>query len=126
MQDGNATMSSLETADEQLIIAGRKVPAAGNRTLDVYDPSTGEVFTKIARASAEDVDAAVDAAHTALGSKAWGGIVPAERGRIMVRIGARLRERAEELAWLESRDNGKPLRQSRTDVAVAARYFEFY
>ena len=59
-------------------------------------------------------------------SKAWGGIAPAERGRIMIRIAQALRDRAEELATLESRDNGKPLRQARTDVQVAARYFEFF
>ena len=65
-------------------------------------------------------------AHAALESKAWGGAAPAERGRIMIRIAQALRDRAEELATLESRDNGKPLRQARTDVQVAARYFEFF
>src|SRR6185369_2871224 len=69
---------------------------------------------------------AVDAAHNALESKAWGGAAPAERGRVMFRIAQALRDRAEELATLESRDNGKPLRQSRTDLQVAARYFEFF
>jgi aldehyde dehydrogenase (NAD+) len=68
----------------------------------------------------------MQAAHAALESKAWGGLPPAERGRIMNRIAAAIRERAEELADLESRDNGKPLRQARTDVQVAARYFEFF
>ena len=51
---------------------------------------------------------------------------PADRGRILFRIAHAIREVAEELATLESRDNGKPLRQSRTDVQVAARYFEFF
>jgi acyl-CoA reductase-like NAD-dependent aldehyde dehydrogenase len=53
-------------------------------------------------------------------------MVPAERGRIMQRIAQSLRDRVEELATLESRDNGKPLRQARTDVQVASRYFEFF
>jgi acyl-CoA reductase-like NAD-dependent aldehyde dehydrogenase len=53
-------------------------------------------------------------------------MAPAERGRIMLRIAQALREKVEELADLESRDNGKPLRQARTDVQVAARYFEFF
>src|SRR5206468_10605765 len=48
------------------------------------------------------------------------------RGRILTRIARAIRGRADELAQLESRDNGKPLRQSRTDVQVAARYFEFF
>ena len=77
-------------------------------------------------ADAADADRAVTAAQAALESKAWGGAPPAERGRIMIRIAQTLRDRVEELATLESRDNGKPLRQSRTDVQVAARYFEFF
>ena len=111
---------------EGLIIDGRKVPAADGRAIDVYDPSTGEVFTRVARAGREDVDRAVSAAERAMASPAWGGLEPAERGRILFRIAAAIRGRAEELATLESRDNGKPLRQARTDVQVAARYFEFY
>jgi acyl-CoA reductase-like NAD-dependent aldehyde dehydrogenase len=72
------------------------------------------------------VNRAVQAAHAAMESKTWGGLAPAERGRIMQRIATMLRERAEDLAKLESLDNGKPLRQARTDVQVAARYFEFF
>jgi aldehyde dehydrogenase (NAD+) len=120
------TVMPAATTTEALLIGGNKVPASDNGALDVYDPSTGEIFTKISKATAQDVDAAVNAAHAALDSKEWGGIVPAERGRILLRIAAKIRERGEELAALESRDNGKPLRQARTDVAVSARYFEFY
>ena len=80
----------------------------------------------MAKATKADVHRAVQSAHAALESKAWGGLAPAERGRIMNRIAAMIRDRAEELADLESRDNGKPLRQARTDVQVAARYFEFF
>jgi aldehyde dehydrogenase (NAD+) len=72
------------------------------------------------------VDRAVQAARKALESKEWAGIAPAERARILYRIAQRVRERAEDLATLESQDNGKPLSQARTDVQVAARYFEFY
>ena len=112
--------------NELLIINGERVSASDNGTFDVFDPSSGELLATVAKATKSDVDRAVSAAHAAMESKAWGGIVPAERGRIMNRIAATLRERAEELATLESRDNGKPLRQARTDVQVAARYFEFF
>jgi len=114
------------TTSESLIIDGRRVPAADAGTFDVVDPSTGDVLATVAKATAADVDRAVAAAHGALASAAWGGLAPAERGRIMIRIAQTLRDRAEELATLESRDNGKPLRQARTDVQVAARYFEFF
>ena len=111
---------------ETLIINGERANASDNGTFDVFDPSSGERLATVAKATKSDVDRAVTAAHAAMESKAWGGIVPAERGRIMNRIAATLRDRAEELATLESRDNGKPLRQARTDVQVAARYFEFF
>jgi len=111
---------------ETLIINGERVSSSDQATFDVFDPSSGALLATVAKATKSDVDRAVSAAHAAMESKAWGGIVPAERGRIMNRIAAALRDRAEELATLESRDNGKPLRQARTDVQVAARYFEFF
>ncbi len=113
--------------EELLIIDGQRVAVVGRRhEFEVYDPSTGDVLATVAKATKADVDRAVQSAHAALESKAWGGIAPAERGRIMIRIAQALRDRADELATLESRDNGKPLRQARTDVQVAARYFEFF
>jgi acyl-CoA reductase-like NAD-dependent aldehyde dehydrogenase len=111
---------------EPLILNGDRTSASDGGTFPVFDPSTGEVLATVAKATRDDVDRAVKAAHGALESKAWGGMAPAERGRIMQRIAHTLRERAEELATLESRDNGKPLKQARTDVQVAARYFEFF
>jgi len=111
---------------EALIIDGHKAAASDGKTFDVYDPSSGDVLATVAKATKADVDRAVAAAQSALDAKAWGGAPPAERGRIMIRIAQALRERAEDLATLESRDNGKPLRQARADVQVAARYFEFF
>jgi acyl-CoA reductase-like NAD-dependent aldehyde dehydrogenase len=111
---------------ETLIIDGARVGASDGATFDVYDPSSGDILATVAKATKADVDRAVRAAHGALESKAWGGAAPAERGRIMIRIAQALRDQAEDLATLESRDNGKPLRQARTDVQVAARYFEFF
>ena len=112
--------------NEQLILNGERVSAGDGGTFQVFDPSTGGVLATVAKATKDDVDRAVKSAHAALESKAWGGMAPAERGRIMLRIAQKLRDRAEELATLESRDNGKPLKQARTDVQVAARYFEFF
>src|SRR6187402_3079633 len=111
---------------EQLIIDGQRVDASDGGTFEVCDPSTGGPLATVAKATKADVSRAVAAAHSAMESKTWGGLPPAERGRIMNRIAQAIRDRAEELATLESRDNGKPLRQARTDVQVAARYFEFF
>ena len=114
------------TTTEGLIIDGQRVTASDGQTFDVSDPSSGEVLASVAKATKADIARAVQSARAALDAKAWGGILPAERGRIMFRVAQAIRERAEELATLESRDNGKPLRQARTDVQVAARYFEFF
>ena len=101
---------------EQLIINGERVSASDGGTFDVFDPSTGELLATVAKATKADVSRAVAAAHSAMESKTWGGLAPAERGRIMNRIAATLRERADELATLESRDNGKPLRDRKSVV----------
>ena len=111
---------------EGLIIDGSRSAASDGGVIDVQDPSTNELLTRVAKGTAKDIDRAVQAARGAMDSKAWGGMAPAERGRILNRMALRIRERAEELAELESRDNGKPLKQSRTDVQVSARYFEFF
>ena len=111
---------------EQLIIDGSRTPASDAGTFDSIDPSSGEVLATVSKATKADVDRAVRSAQAAFEGKAWGGIAPAERGRIMQRIAQTLRDQADELATLESRDNGKPLKQARTDVQVAARYFEFF
>ena len=111
---------------EGLLIDGQRVNASDGKTFEVYDPSSGEVLATVAKATKEDVRRAVQSGRAALESQAWSGIAPAERGRIMLRITQAIRERADELATLESRDNGKPIRQARTDVQVAARYFEFF
>jgi acyl-CoA reductase-like NAD-dependent aldehyde dehydrogenase len=111
---------------ERLIVNGKRIGASDGGTFEVMNPSTGGRLATVAKATAADVARAVAAAHAAIESKAWGGLLHAERGRIMLRIAQMIRSRAEELATLESEDNGKPLAQARADVQVAARYFEFF
>ncbi|HUF48485.1 MAG TPA: aldehyde dehydrogenase family protein [Vicinamibacterales bacterium] len=116
----------MSTPTEGLLIDGERTTASDGGTVDTIDPSTGEAIATVAAATAADIDRAVASARLALDANDWGGAPPAERGRVMWRIAHAIRERVEELATLESRDNGKPLRQARTDVQVAARYFEFF
>jgi aldehyde dehydrogenase (NAD+) len=89
-----------------------------------YDPADGSVLAEVARGGEADVAAAVAAARAAF--PAWADRFGAERGRILWDIARRIRAEAEALAALETRNTGKPLRQARADVEVAARYFEFY
>ena len=106
-------------------IDGRFVAAASGMTIPVVDPSDGAPFTDVARGSAADIDAAVVAAQAAL-EGAWGRLAPVDKGRALARIAATILAHAEELALIEARDCGKPLKQARADVAACARYFEFY
>ena len=99
-------------------------PATGAE-LSMVDPSDGAPFAAIARGNAADVDAAVRAAQEARAG-AWGKLAPAERGRLLGALSRAILDRAEELALIEARDCGKPLKQARADVAACARYFEFY
>lgn len=108
-----------------VFIANRWSPAASGRTLPVVAPAEGVTFAEIAAGDAPDIDRAVEAARTALDG-AWGRMSATERGRLLSRLGHAIADHAEELARLEARDTGKPLKQARADMVAAARYFEYY
>lgn len=108
--------------DVLMVIGGERVPAGG--WIDDVDPSFGSVLCRVAAGTESDVDAAVDAATAA--APAWAALAPAERGKVLRAIADRVRAEAEQLALLECRDTGKPLSQARADIAVTARYFDFY
>ncbi|MEY8839399.1 aldehyde dehydrogenase family protein [Cribrihabitans sp. XS_ASV171] len=94
-------------------------------TLPLVDPSDGSEICRIARGGAEEIDAAVAAAETALAGD-WGRMTALERGRILTQLGQLVLERVEDLARLEAMDVGKPLTQARADAVALARYCEFY
>ena len=108
------------------LIDGRWQPASDGRTLDVVSPSDGQVFARIARGTAADIDAAVNAARKAFEEGPWSRMTAVERGRILTKLGTKILEHFEELAQLEAADTGKPMKQARADITAAARYFEFY
>jgi len=110
-------------------IGNRWVAASGGESLPVVDPSSGQPFARIARGNAADIDAAVQAARRACGESGegpWGRCSATERGRLLSRLALHVLEHAEELASLESRTTGKPLKQGRNDATALARYFEYY
>ena len=110
---------------KKMFIGGQWLAARDERTLPVVAPADGETFDQIARGGAAEVDAAVRAARAARDGP-WGRMSATERGRLLVRIGEAIAGHHEELAQLEARDTGKPLATARNDIAVLARYFEFY
>lgn len=112
----------LESTD--LLIGGERRPASDGSTLPTENPATGEVLAEVPAASAEDVDDAVTAARKAF--REWRRTDPDERGRLVNRVAMKIREHSEELAHLESADQGKPLSQAESDIEGAAKYFEYY
>jgi acyl-CoA reductase-like NAD-dependent aldehyde dehydrogenase len=109
----------LKEAPKKMVIHGEQVAALSGKTFISYNPSDGTVLAEIAQGGAEDVDRAVIAAREA--AEKWAATAPAERERLMRRFGSLIEEQAEELAELESLDNGKPISHTRQiDVRVAA------
>lgn len=99
--------------------------APGADGIEVRDPSTGEVFARLPRGGAKEVDRAVEAARAAYEGP-WGAMTATERGRCLTRLGVLITENMDELAELECRDTGKPMKQARNDIVATARYFEYY
>jgi aldehyde dehydrogenase (NAD+) len=109
-------------------IANRWVAPGAGGAIPVVDPSDGQVFAYLARGNAADVDAAVRAARAAYdgGDGPWGRFTAVERGRLMLKLAQAIADNAGELALLECRDTGKPMKQARADATAFARYFEYY
>jgi phenylacetaldehyde dehydrogenase len=110
----------------QLFINGQWVDSASGKTFETPNPATGEILASIAEGDAEDIDRAVRAARAAFDTGPWSRMTPSERGRIIWRVGDLILEHAEELAQLESLDNGKPVLVAQFgDVALAADLFHY-
>ncbi|MFH8470751.1 aldehyde dehydrogenase family protein [Streptomyces sp. NPDC017991] len=112
---------------QTLFIGGTWKPAASGADFATIDPATGEPHARCADAGRADADDAVAAARSALTDPAWAGLAPAERARILWRVGDLIDEHAEELAQLETLDQGQPIGVSRTvSVRGAAEHFRYY
>jgi (Z)-2-((N-methylformamido)methylene)-5-hydroxybutyrolactone dehydrogenase len=110
----------------RLFIGGQWVDAASGATFDTMDPATGAPWARVPEAAGADVDAAVRAARAALADPAWADLTPAGRGRLLGRLAAILRRDAEELAVLESTDNGKLLRETRAQCLAIADHIDYF
>src|SRR5690606_41238805 len=84
-----------------LLINGEQVPGSSGEYFDTYDPSTGEVIARVAKATREDVDKAVSAAREALVNSKWARWPAARRGQLLNKVAAIMRERFNELVELE-------------------------
>jgi acyl-CoA reductase-like NAD-dependent aldehyde dehydrogenase len=120
-------MTTFEIEPGQLFIGGQWRDAADGARTEVVDPSRGTVVTTVAEAGVSDVDAAVRAAREAFEGGGWSGLSGRERGRVLHRVAELIRERADEIAELESLDVGKPISLCKAvDVTNAANDYEYF
>jgi len=113
--------------ETELFINGRFVPASSGRVFPTINPATEEVLAEVAEGSAEDVDRAVEAARAAMEAGPWPKMDARDRGTLLWRLADAIEREADELAVLDSLDNGKPLREARTvDVTLSTEALRYY
>ena len=109
----------------KLLIDGKWVDAKDGATFETYCPADGSLLATCAQASQEDVDMAVQAAWKAF--ETWKDVSPQERSSILLKIADLIDENAEKLALIETLDNGKPIRETRTiDVPLSSDHFRYF
>jgi acyl-CoA reductase-like NAD-dependent aldehyde dehydrogenase len=128
VQDGKAVsamVAQLEGSRAQLYIDGEAAPPASGRWFASYDPCTTEPWYEVADAGAEDVDRAVQAAKRAYRA-GWGAALGAERAAVMLKVADAVEARAGEFGELETRENGKLLRETTGQAVAVAKALRYY
>ena len=116
-----------EIRQTQCFIDGQWVPAVSGKTFETIDPATEEVIAQVAEGDAEDVDAAAKAARHALEEGEWSKMDARDRGACLNRLADLIQEEFDELAALESLDNGKPIRDARAaDLPLVIDCLRYY
>jgi len=111
----------------KILINNRWVSSLSGRTFPTVNPATGEEICQVAEADAADVDEAVKAARNAFENGPWAKMSAADRGRLLYKLADLIEEHADELAMLESRDNGKPFHVARSaDLGLTIATYRYY
>lgn len=111
----------------KLLIDGKEVDALSGETFDVINPATEQVIARVAAGDKADVDLAVAAARHAFDDGPWQRMAPAARAKLIYKLGEAIDRHADELALIETLDNGKPLKASRNiDIPSSAEKLRYY
>jgi aldehyde dehydrogenase (NAD+) len=111
----------------KLLINGKWQEARSGKYFDTLNPATGEVLAQVAEGDREDIDLAVRAARKAFEEGPWPAMSATERGKLLYKLAQLIRDHGEELAMLETLNNGKPISDARNiDVPLVADCFEYY
>jgi acyl-CoA reductase-like NAD-dependent aldehyde dehydrogenase len=118
---------SFAAGPHRMVIGADRLEAADGRSLETLDPATGRAIAAVPHAGAEDVDRAVRAAREAFEDGRWSGIAAAQRTRALLALADAIEANADELAQIESLDNGKPVKLARrVDVPLAAEHVRYF
>ena len=111
---------------EHFVLGGERVPAADGKSFAVIEPGSGQSFAEVAEAGLEDVERAVQRAYWAFEQGRWARLSATDRGRILLQAATLVRERLEDIAVIEARNAGKPIRDARGEVALVAAVLEYW
>ncbi len=111
---------------ERLVLGGERIPAAEGKTFAVIEPAAGRPFAEVTEAGTQDVEQAVLTAHQAFEEGWWPRLSATERGRILLRASTLVRERLEDIAVVEARNAGKPIRDARGEIGLVATVLEYW
>ncbi len=121
------TITPPKVTDKKMLIDGKWVDSVSGKTFETINPATGDTICQVAEGDKADVDLAVIAARRAFESGPWSKMNPSERGRIMMKLADLIETHADELAALETLDNGKPIRDSQAaDIPLTAATYRYY
>jgi aldehyde dehydrogenase (NAD+) len=123
----NRLAAGLRGKPQPMFINGKWQPSVSGKTFETLNPATGEVICQVAEGDKADIDLAVKAARTAFEDGPWRRTSAAERGRLLHRLADLIEANKEELAALESLDNGKPYRDSiAADLPLTIKAYRYY
>src|SRR5579883_1834429 len=122
----SAAVEFVKAGPRQLLIGGKWVPAKSGRTFNSINPANEEVLAVIAEGDKADVDEAVKAARTAFEEGKWPSMSPHQRTRLLLKIADLIERNVDQLATLETLDNGVPLMVTRGMITQAADTFRYY
>ncbi len=120
------TVGSLEGSRQNLFINGAFVAPKNGQYIDSFDPTTGKPWYQFAEAGAEDVSVAVEAARAAFAAPAWRRMTQTDRGKLVRRLAELVLEHADELALIETRDNGKLLKEMRAQMRAMPDSYTYF
>ncbi|OHY75308.1 aldehyde dehydrogenase [Priestia aryabhattai] len=122
-----AVIEKMTVKDAKLFINGEYVEALSGQTFDTFNPATNEKLASVANGGTEDAKRAIDAAQRAFESGIWSKKPVEERSAILCKMADLIMEKVDELAYLETLDVGKPIKESREfDIPRAAQNFRFF